>query len=800
MKQRFIRGMALGCALTLAAAWAATAQQMTRADYDRALGLREKYRGLVDHAPDAPNWIEGSSHFIYRRSTVAAAGRGAGQEYIWVDADTGTSKPAFDQAKLAECLSKAFDRPIKPEALPLGNFHLVDHETTLELVHANAIWRCDLTAYQCVKKRDLNFDDDDYDEGDSYDSTPKPINDKARAKPSPDGKWLAWVENYNVVVAPKEAKAPEEPRDDANGASRDAIAGKQATVLSEDGSEDTYFAVGTLVWSPDSKRIAVYRIRPGYQRVVDYIESSPPDQLQPKHSTMIYPKPGDVLPLYQPVLFDVAARSETPMDNALFPNPYELTSLQWWKDSRGFTFEYNQRGHQLYRVIEVDAASGAPRVLIDEPSETFVNYEPLVRSQFDTGKHYRKDLADGKEILWASERDGWEHLYLYDGQTGQMKRQITAGEWVVRAVDRVDEDKREIYFEGSGLTDGEDPYYVHGYKVGFDGSGLTLLSPARADHRLSYSSDGKYYLDTYSRIDLPPVMELRKSDDGSLVRVVETADISRLKAAGWSPPEPFHAAGRDGKTEIWGVIYRPRLFSAKKKYKVIEDIYAGPQGSFVPKSFTTRAEPLTELGFVVVQIDGMGTNNRSRAFHDVTWHNLKDAGFEDRILWHKAVAAKYPWYDISRVGIFGTSSGGQSSMGALLFHPEFYKVAVSNSGCHDNRMDKIWWNEQWMGWPVGPQYSESSNVDNAWRLQGKLMLVVGEMDHNVPPASTYQVVDRLIKANKDFDLLVVPGGEHGAGGQYGERKMMDFFIRNVRGEPTPQWNAEPAGKEAGGTP
>ncbi|MGB6688005.1 MAG: DPP IV N-terminal domain-containing protein, partial [Terracidiphilus sp.] len=722
--------------------------------------------------------------------------------YVWVDAEGSATRPAFDHAKLAEALAKAFGEPVKPEKLPLDNYHVVEHETALELVHANAIWRCDLNAYQCVKKRDLTPEDDDYDSGDNYDQTPKPINSQAAAKPSPDGKWLAWVENYNLVVAPKEAQPAEERQQDTRRNQRPAWSEKPNIVLSEDGSEDSYYAVDTLVWSPDSKHLAIYRIRPGYNRVVDYIDSSPPDQLQPVHSTMIYPKPGDVLPLHRPVLFDVLAQREMAVDSTLFPNPYELTPLAWWKDSRGFTFEYNQRGHQLYRVIDVDAATGAARVLIDEPSKTFVNYEPLVRDQYDTGKHYRKDLADGKEIIWASERDGWEHLYLYDGHTGQVERQITAGNWVVRAVDRVDEDKREIYFEGSGLTEDEDPYYVHGYKVGFDGSGLTLLSPVRADHRLSYSSDGKYYVDTYSRIDLPPVMELRKSEDGSLIKTVETADISRLKAAGWSPPEPFHAAGRDGKTQIWGVIYRPKTFSAnkKKKYPVIEDIYAGPQGSFVPKSFTTRAEPLTELGFVVAQIDGMGTNNRSRAFHDVTWHDLKDAGFADRILWHKAVAAKYPWYDIGRVGIFGVSSGGQSSMGALLFHPEFYKVAVSNSGCHDNRMDKIWWNEQWMGWPVGPQYSESSNVDNAWRLQGKLMLVVGEMDHNVPPASTYQVVDRLIKANKDFDLLVVPGGEHGAGGRYGQRKMMDFFVRNLLGQSTPEWNVENAAKGTAARP
>jgi dipeptidyl aminopeptidase/acylaminoacyl peptidase len=506
---------------------------------------------------------------------------------------------------------------------------------------------------------------------------------------------------------------------------------------------------------------------------------------------MVYPKAGDVLALQQPVLFDIAGKHEALVDNTLFPNPFDLSPIAWWKDSRGFTFEYNQRGHQLYRVIDVDAHSGAPRALITEESKTFVDYRPLVVAQFDTGKEYRYDVADGKEIIWASERDGWEHLYLLNGTTGQIENQITKGSWVVRAVNHVDEQKRQIWFEASGMTAGEDPYFVHAYRINFDGTGLTPLTPDQSNHRVDYSSDGKYYVDTWSRIDQAPTMALYSTDDNKQLSILEQTDISKLTSAGWQPPEVFKAKGRDGTTDIWGVIYRPANFDPHKKYPVVEDIYAGPQGSFVPKTFTARVEPLTQLGFVVVQIDGMGTNNRSKAFHAVAWHNLKDAGFPDRILWHKAVAAKYPWYDISRVGIFGTSAGGQSAMGALLFHPEFYKVAVSNSGCHDNRMDKIWWNEQWMGWPVGPQYSESSNVDNAWRLQGKLMLVMGEMDKNVDPSSTLQVVDRLIKANKTFSLLVVPGAGHGTRGpnaEYTERNLDDFFVHNLLGQEPPDWN------------
>ncbi|MGA8041812.1 MAG: prolyl oligopeptidase family serine peptidase [Terracidiphilus sp.] len=775
-------GLLVGCLLSAACACA----QWTRGDYERALDLQEHYDGLVDHMPEAPKWIEGTNRFVYRENIRAGAGeKEGGFRFVVVDADRKSSQPAFDAQRLAESLTRATGAPVQADRLPFKDFRFVDAQRVMTFTVADVHWTCRLEDYSCTK--DLRPADHDPDD-EGYDPTPKPENSNEHAVASPDGKWTAYVLNNNLVMRslapPAKVPAKDSPAEDQ----------QKPIVLSMDGSADNYYAVSTIAWSPDSKHIAIYRIRPGYRRVVDYVESSPPNQLQPIHSTMVYPKAGDVLAFYQPVLFDVVQRQQLEIDSALFPNQFSMSPLRWWKDGRGFTFEYNQRGHQLYRVVEVDAATAKARALIDETSKTFVNYEPLVRNQFDHGKHFRRDLADGKEILWASERDGWEHLYLLDGKTGAVRQQITRGPWVVRSVDHVDEQHRTIYFSASGMGKGEDPYYVHGYKIRFDGSGLTPLTPEPADHTLAYSGDGLTFTDLYSTVNTAPTLVLRSAVNGAVLMQVQTADLTQLIAAGWQAPEPFHALGRDGKTDIWGVVYKPEKLDSARKYPVIEDIYAGPQGSFVPKSFSLRIEPLTALGFAVAQIDGMGTNNRSRAFHDAAWQNLKDAGFPDRILWHKALATKYPWYDITRVGVFGTSAGGQSAMGALLFHPEFYLAAVSNSGCHDNRMDKIWWNEQWMGWPVGPQYAASSNVDNAWRLQGKLMLVVGEMDTNVDPSSTYQVVDRLIKADKQFDLLVVPGGGHGAGGRYGQLKLMDFFVRNVSGEKTPDWNRKSSGQ------
>ena len=610
-----------------------------------------------------------------------------------------------------------------------------------------------------------------------------------------DGKWDAVIENYNVFLR---AVGSSEP----------------ATPLSYDGSEGNYYTLRSVAWSPDSKKLAAYHTRPGFDRQVHYIESSPEDQVQPKHFTTstlpraaiggMYRKPGDALDIAYPVLFDVASKKEIEIDHALFPNPYDITAPVWWKDSRAFTFEYNQRGHQAYRVIEVDAQTGKTRTVIDEQSKTFIYYNQLGPG-LSAGRRYRHDLADGKEIIWASERDGWEHLYLYDGITGKVKNQITKGDWLVRNVDYVDEDKRQIWFEAGGMIPGQDPYFTQYCRINFDGTGLTKLTDADGTHTVTFSPDRKYYVDTWQRVDLPPQMQLRRTDDQKVVMDLDKGDARRCWPPGSGSPKcssPRAATAR----RISGASLLSRCTSIpSKKYPVIENIYAGPQGSFVPKTFSAVSadQALAELGFIVVHIDGMGTSNRSKAFHDVAWKNLGDAGFPDRILWHKAVAAKYPWYDISRVGIFGTSAGGQNSLGGVLFHPEFYKVVVTNSGCHDNRMDKIWWNEQWMGWPLGPQYAASSNVDNAFRLQGRALIIVGEMDTNVDPASSLQVVNALVKAHKHFDMLYIPGQDHGVGILASEHYRDDYFVHNLLGVEPPDWNrvslpAEPPATTNGG--
>ena len=601
----------------------------------------------------------------------------------------------------------------------------------------------------------------------------RPVQPRER---SPDGHWDVVVHGDNLLLRDLTAKKDREQQltFDANPSSTYArnAESDRAIEMNYD-SRDPETPAPEVYWAPDSRHFVAMRVQPGTQRRVYLVESSPEDQLQPKLDSYPYLKPGDQVPIRKPHLFDVEAKKEIPVSDALFPNPWTISDVRWKTNSTHFSFLYNQRGHQVLRIVFVDAETGAAKPIVDEHSATFIDY---------SGKTYTEYLDGTDEIIWASERDGWNHLYLYDANTGQLKNQVTKGNWVVRSVERVDRDKRQIWFQAGGIRPEEDPYYVQLCRVNFDGSGLTVLTDGDGTHAVEFSPDRCFFLDRWSRVDLPPITELRRTDDGKLLSKLEEADATELFASGWKAPERLVAKGRDNATDIYGVIWRPKDFDARKKYPVIEDIYAGPQGFFTPKDFhaTYQQQKLADRGFVVVQMDGMGTSGRSKRFQDVCWKNLADSGFPDRILWIKAAAAKYSFMDLTRVGIYGTSAGGQSALRGLLDHGDFYKVCVADSGSHDNRMDKIWWNEQWMGWPVDESYARSSNVKDAHKLQGRLLLMVGEMDRNVDPSSTMQVVNALIKADKDFELLDMPGAGHGvARTPYGARRLEEFFVRNL---------------------
>jgi len=715
--------------------------QGRQSDYDRANNLRNLFKdkslGLIADVV----WRKGTNQILYSVTTAN------GKQFIMADVNKHEKKLAFDRDVISKKLIEVTGKDVDPAHLPLTQLRFSDNYQEIKFRAFDTEWLLDLRSGSVEEVKIIRG---------------KTRTDSNSIVLSPDRQLIAYIKNYNVYLR-KAAKKDGEVQ------------------LSFDGSAGDYYD-SSIIWAPDSKKIVATKVR-GYQEHKLYlIESSPKDQLQPKLHSNDYLKPGDALKQSTPTLFWVDNQKMMAMQSDLISDQYSLSTPVWRKDSRAFTVEYNQRGHQQYSVIEMDAKSGQSSVLIDERSKTFIHY---------SGKKFRYDVSDGKEIIWASERDGWNHLYLYDGVTKKVKNQITKGDWVVREVKYVDNVNREIIFAASGKEKDQDPYLIQYYKINFDGTGLQILTKESANHIATFSPGYDMFVDQYSRIDSPPVTVVRSTADGKVIMALETADITSLKNTGWRFPEVFTAKGRDGVTDIWGIITRPTNFDPKKTYPVIEYIYAGPHNSFVPKSFevlpTNGSRELAELGFIVVQMDGMGTSNRSKAFHDVCWKNLKDAGFPDRIEWIKAVAKKYPYMDISKMGIYGTSAGGQSSTGALLFHPEFYKVAVSSCGCHDNRMDKIWWNEQWMGYPIGPQYAESSNVDNAYRLKGKLMLMVGELDDNVDPSSTLQVVDALIKANKNFDFLMLPGLKHTSGGDFGEHKRRDYFVKYLLGVEPPSW-------------
>ncbi len=729
--------------------------QGTVEDYNRAYALREKYNAKhVLYAGVVSHWVDQTSAFWYVRQTEK------GKEYVKVDAASKKRTALFDQQKMASALTEKAGREINAYNLPLQNCRLNISLDTLRFQLDGKFW-----AYSIKNNRLL-------DEG-AIPSRGKErhwmeVDDEKEGSPvtSPDGKWTAFIKNDNVYV-------------------REVATGKEKQ-LSQDGTLSNYYS-SYIQWSPDSKSVVSCRIRPVEKRYVYYVESSPADQAQPKLHKQEYAKPGDELRFKVPCIFEVESGRRLIPSTELFSHQYELSGPMWNADSKAITFEYNERGHKVYRVLEMSAVDGSVRTLIEEKEEKYVNYPRI----------YRNYLGDGKRIIWSSERDNYNHLYLYDRATGKPLNQITKGEWYVRGVQHVDEANEVIYFSANGMKKGEDPYLIHYYKINFDGSNLVELTPEEGMHQCWYSSDYKYLVDVYSKVDQAPIAVLRDAKNGKIRMQLDKADISALLANDWKAPEVFSAKGRDGKTDMWGVIYRPSNFDPSKKYPVIEYIYSGPGDQYVPKTFSSYnwwMTSLAELGFIVVQVDGMTTSFRSKEFEEVCYKNLKDAGLPDHIAWIKAAAQKYPYMDIDRVGIFGCSAGGQESTGAVLFHPEFYKAAYSACGCHDNRMDKIWWNELWMGYPVDESYSACSNVDNAHLLSRPLMLVVGELDDNVDPASTMQVANALIKANKDFELVVIPGAHHTMGEDFGEHKRYDFFVRHLMGVTPPSWDKVKTGK------
>ncbi|HEV2488607.1 MAG TPA: DPP IV N-terminal domain-containing protein [Candidatus Acidoferrales bacterium] len=725
-------------------------------DYQRAQRfLPGNVRHLVIDGSVSPNWIGKSSRFWYRETLAK------GSQFILVDPEKNTSGPAFDHARIATSLSHSLGHPVQPTELPFDAFNFSDDGSAIQFELDNAQWTCKLADYECTKQAAAPAD--------PYERL------------SPNGRWAAYVQDHNLFL-----------RDTSTGTilqlTRDGVAGDDyATplpslrLLVEQGTDNPKERVGVF-WSPDSSKLVTYRMDSWNAGRFTSLQFVPPGQIRPKAYTVVYPLPGEVLPAAQPIIIDVQTGKQIEVKTPPLEMQFQGgVFFDWLPDSKHFYYDYDARGEKQIEVREVDAATGEQRVMVQESTETYV----------DPGETFFRLIHDGEEVLWSSERDGWNQLYLHNGKTGQLENQVTHGDWVVRQIAAVDEKARQVYFLASGREKDEDPYLTHLYRVNFDGNSLQLLTPGNANHTVSVSPDDKFFVDNYSRPDLPGESVLCRTD-GSTVRVLEKTDDSALLKTGWKYPTPFEGKAGDGTTDLYGLIWRPSNFDPAKKYPVIEQVYTGPQGFFVPKSFRGSyfgsEQPIAELGFVVVMVDGRGTTGRSRAFHEYSYRNL-GGSFADHVALIKQMGAKYPYMDLTRVGIYGTSAGGYGSAHAILQFPDFYKVCVSTSGDHDARLDKAWWNELYQGYPVEKDYEEQANESLAGKLEGHLLLIHGDVDDNVHPVETMRLVDALMTANKKFDMLFVPNMFHGDSGphaHYVTLRRWDYFVQYLLGVTPPK--------------
>jgi dipeptidyl-peptidase 4 len=730
--------------------------QGTLADYQRAVSfLPGNLRHQVFPAEVTPHWVEKTNHFWYRRVNTKGA------EFVLVDADKNTTSPAFDHARLAAGLSLAAKGQYSADDLPFADFEFVDDEKSIRFTVDDARWTCALATYECREET---------------------RSERPNETTSPNKRWAAYVSDHNLFL-----------RDLSTGTilqlTRDGVAGwdyatplPSLRLLVEQKTEDVK-QPAAVFWSPDSSKLVTYRIDSRNSGRFTSLQFVPSDQMRPRAFTYVYPLPGEVLAKADTVIFEIQSGKRIDVQNAMQELPFQDgPDFEWFPDGKSFHYDYYERGFKAKELRVVDAATGEQKIMVREQADSYL----------DLSESFFRFVDSTQEILWSSERDGWNHLYLYSRKTGQVENQVTQGTWVVRNVEHVDEKARQVYFLANGREKKEDPYQTHLYRIGLDGKGLQSLTPGNANHSVSFSPDGKYFVDNDSRPDLPGESVLRKAD-GTEVRVLEKTDLSELIRSGWKAPEPFQGKAADGTTDTYGLIWRPSNFDATKKYPVIEHVYTGPQGFFVPKTIRSALwlQPLAELGFIVVMVDGRGTFGRSRAFHQYSYRNLGGV-FDDHVALIKQMAERYPYMDITRVGVFGTSAGAYGAAHAMLVHPEFYKVGVAISGDHDARLDKAWWNENYQGYPVQDDYAAQSNVTVADRLQGHLLLEHGDIDDNVHPVETMRFADALMKANKNFDMLLVPNMYHGESGEHAQylvRRRWDYFVEHLLGV-TPPANFE----------
>lgn len=737
--------------------------RLSAEDYLRAERFLSWHAGdLVYRAQVRPQWVNGES-FWYRNRVPD------GHEFVLVDASAATREPAFDHARLAASLGTALDTTFQPLQLPFTSFSFVDGRQAISFQARGTLWRCDLRDYQCTESRERRVG-------------------VRNAVTSPDGRLAAFIRDHDIWV-------------------RDLETGND-TRITTDGEE--HYGYGTdsqgwrtgatpiLLWSPDSRMIATYRLDERDVGEMHLLRTAEP---RPRLQTWKYALPGDtVVPMHERVVLRVddpgVVGLETPPDHQRTSSCCGLAradgwaDVEWSQDATSLAFASVSRDYRDVVLRVADPVTGRTRTVLQERGEPFFESSTAGR-----GNPNWRVLHQSGQVLWFSQRDGWGHLYLYDLETGQLNSQLTSGEWNVVEVLRVDQEEGWVYFTGAGRKPDRDPYFRHLYRVSLAGSDPVLLTPEDANHEVDFSPDGRFFVDSYSRIDAAPVTVLRKTD-GSKVRQVEEADVSRLLDTGWPWPRPFTVKARDGMTDLYGVMYLPSDFDPEKRYPIINSNYPGPQaGSIGSRSFTVsrrQAQALAELGFVVVQIDAMGTPGRSKEFHAAYYGDMGDNGLEDQVAGMRQLAERYPFIDLDRVGIVGHSGGGFAAAAAILRYPDFFHVAVASAGNHDNRGYTYYWGEKWQGL-LEPRadgtdtYTNQANHLLAENLQGRLLLSYGTLDSNVHPNMTLLLVNELIRHNKDFDLIVMPNRGHGyANEPYHLRRTWDYFVTHLLGKEPPR--------------
>jgi dipeptidyl aminopeptidase/acylaminoacyl peptidase len=768
-KSRLFGALILGL---LSGGVAAQGRTLTADDYAHA----ERFMSyntipLVDHSVQKVVWLD-DGHFWYRDHDAS------GDHFMQMNVAEGKASLLFDEAKLAAALNKAGDKPVDARKLPITDYS-VKPDGRLAFAVGGKDFLCDKAVVECVVNKPAQ----------AKDASGKVITGKEPGALSPDKKSEAFIRDWNLWV-------------------RDVATGKE-NQLTTDGVKNFGYATDNagwkhtdtaiVEWSPDSSKIATFQ--QDQRKTGDmYLVST--NVGHPKLVSWKYPLPGDKdVTMIERVIIDVPTKKVVRLD--MKPDQHRSTlcddvscgadggwdDVKWAPDGQTLAFVSTSRYHQHEWFRIADVATGKVRTVFEESSKTYL--------ESGNGKVNWAYLPKTHEAVWYSEHSNWGQLYLYDTDSGKMKHAITIGEGNVTEMLKVDAASRMIWFRAVGRQKGVDPYFQQFYKVSLDGGKPALLTPEDADHSVELSPDGKLFADAYSTATVPPVTVLRSSDDGHIVATVAKADISRLKAAGWVPPVPIMVKGRDGKTDLYGMMFKPSNFVPSKKYPIIDYIYPGPQtGSVHGRSFLPSRgdhQSVAELGFIVVAIDGMGTPWRSKAFHDTWFGNMGDNTLPDQVAGIKELGKRYAWIDLARVGIWGHSGGGNASTDAMFRFPDFFKVAWSESGNHDNRNYEDDWAEKYQGELVKDKdgksnYDDQANQNHAANLKGHLMLVHGTMDDNVPPSNTLLVADALIKANKDFDMLLIPNAHHGYGSAtpYATRRRWDYFVSNLAGNTPPK--------------